>query len=96
MQAFFEVFAVILAVVTTIINLLFIGRLIDVNNQLEYSSTEFDKQLIELNEINKEHHRFLQEVKTYFTPSKPNRPNNWETIRDAFSGPVKVEKHERN
>ena len=29
-------------------------------------------------------------------PNSPIRPNNWDSIREAFKGPVRVETHERN
>ena len=39
---------------------------------------------------------YRSELKENIEPPKPIRANNWNSVREAFKGPVKVEVNERN
>lgn len=40
--------------------------------------------------------RSLQAILTRLDAAKPIKPNNWDSVREAFKGPVRVEIDERN
>lgn len=41
-------------------------------------------------------HRFLVEQRESLASTKPIRPNNWDSMKEAFKGPTRVEINERN
>jgi hypothetical protein len=48
-----------------------------------------------LGEIDK-NHRSLLVLRDALETAKPIKPNNWDSIKEAFKGPVRVEVNERN
>ncbi len=41
-------------------------------------------------------HRFLVELRESLVSTKPIRPNNWDSMKEAFKGPTRIEINERN
>lgn len=41
-------------------------------------------------------HRILVELKESLSSAKPIRPNNWDSLKEAFKGPCRVTINERN
>ena len=46
--------------------------------------------------IKDDNHRSLQAILERQDAAKPIKPNNWDSIKEAFKGPVRVEINERN
>lgn len=41
-------------------------------------------------------HRSMLALKDIQEPTKPIKPNNWDSVREAFKGPARIEVNERN
>jgi hypothetical protein len=52
------------------------------------------KDLIEI--VKNDNDRSLQAILERLDAAKPIRPNNWDSIKEAFKGPARVEINERN
>lgn len=62
-------------------------------DEIELKTTKMSGQL----DFNQEsNYRSLQTILERLDAAKPIRPNNWDSIKEAFKGPARVEINERN
>lgn len=64
--------------------------------QLSSIRRHIDEVNISLVAFNAEQRRSLVAFKDSLEPTRPIKPNNWDSVREAFKGPVRVEINERN
>ena len=55
------------------------------NERLDYLNERFDHVLVKVEHL----------IVTNETPKSPIKPNNWDSIKEAFKVPTRVEVHER-
>lgn len=46
--------------------------------------------------IKEDIHRSLLSLREVLETAKPIKPNNWDSVKEAFKGPVRIEINERN
>jgi hypothetical protein len=50
----------------------------------------------QLDRIQDEMHRSLLALRDSLETAKPIKPNNWDSVKEAFKGPVRIDINERN
>ena len=65
-------------------------------NQMEKSHELFRAEINDSLCVNDETHRSLLALRESLEATKPMKSNNWDSIREAFKGPVRIEVNERN
>jgi len=66
---------------------------------LDVHGEDFDsleRQINVLEQVNTDNNRSLQAILERLDAAKPIKPNNWDSVKEAFKGPVRVEINERN
>ena len=56
-----------------------------INERLDFLNERFDHVLVKVEHL----------IVTNETPKSPMKPNNWDSIKEAFKVPMRVEVHER-
>jgi hypothetical protein len=98
-----EIFLTVLALII-IFSLYLLGWQINrVSSRLEDSDRKQQEILAVLDQINtslgslnSEQHRSLLALRESLEATKPIKPNNWDSMKEAFKGPTRVEVNERN
>lgn len=65
-------------------------------SQIADSSLLNDKLNTRLSKISEQIDRSTLSLRKNLEPTEPIKPNNWDSIREAFKGPTRVEVNERN
>ena len=64
------------------------GEYIDILDTLVENIGEVDDKIVQIsNQVD----RSLLDLRQALEPTKPIKPNNWDSVRKAFQGPVKVD-----
>lgn len=64
--------------------------------ELDEISLKTVKMSAQLNDVQDELHRFSLALSNTQEPTKPIKPNNWDSFRECFKGPVRIDVNERN
>lgn len=67
---------------------------IDIEN--EYFKRKFITNSDALMSESDQIHRTLLALRDTLETAKPIKPNNWDSVKEAFKGPVRIEINERN
>lgn len=65
-------------------------------NVLNEETESLEETTEKIENIAKSIDRQLLDLKEVFQATTPIKPNNWDSVREAFKGPVRVEINERN
>jgi hypothetical protein len=72
-------------------------RIIEVLSNLQTDEKEFYRlHLNKIDEVSANLDRSLLALRESLETAKPIKPNNWDSFREAFKGPTRVEINERN
>jgi hypothetical protein len=63
---------------------------------IETDLTFIKEKLDEINQVQSEIHRSTLAPRGSLEATKPIKPNNWDSFREAFKGPVRIDLNERN
>jgi hypothetical protein len=73
------------------------SRIIEVLSNLQTDEKEFYRShLNKIDEVSATLDRSLLALRESLETAKPIKPNNWDSFREAFKGPTRVEINERN
>lgn len=64
--------------------------------ELDEISLKTVKMSAQLNDVQDELHRSSLALRTTQEPTKPMKSNNWDSVRECFKGPARIEVNERN
>jgi hypothetical protein len=77
-----------------------IEKISETQSRIPTVLTDFKEEVISLTNktdaIANNLDRHLLALREALEPTKPIRPNNWDSVREAFKGPTRVEINERN
>lgn len=96
METFFDILFLCLLSYSIYLNTVMSKKIKSIDIENEYFKQKFvitcDALLSESDQI----HRSLLAMRESLEAAKPMKSNNWDSVREAFKGPVRIEINERN
>lgn len=111
METFFDIMIVILLIANLALIIIMSKKVesIDLTNEFfqrkfvitidgqEIQINNLERKLKEIfNQIKDDNDRSLQAILERLDAAKPIKSNNWDSVKEAFKGPVRIELNERN
>ncbi len=111
MELFFDITFIFLLILSLTVNYRMSKKINKLSTQNEYfmrkfvttldsHGEDFDKLHRKIDDLGviivNDHDRSLLALRELLEPTKPMKSNNWDSVREAFKGPVRIESNERN
>lgn len=96
MEIIFYILFSSLMLYSIFLNTVMLKTIKSVEIENEYFKRKFVTTCEALLEDTDKTHRSLLTLRDTLETAKPIKPNNWDSVKEAFKGPVRIEINERN
>ena len=96
METFFDILFLCLLSYSIYLNTVMFKKVKSIDIENEYFKRKFVLNTDALMSESDQIHRSLLALRETLETAKPIKPNNWDSVREAFKGPVRIEINERD